>query len=127
MKLRRLNTIVGERDKSMLTWRKSSALSIPLLLLLLVSTVPTATARGKDKISYGEGLIVNIPLPETEVEQVVEEVAQDGVIRGTKEYNKDEFVGGAKAADSSHVFPAWDQGGRVTNKRPRPTRSTPRR
>ena len=116
MKLRRLNTIVGERDKSMLTWRKSSALSIPLLLLLLVSTVPTATARGKDKISYGEGLIVNIPLPETEVEQVVEEVAQDGVIRGTKEYNKDEFVGGAKAADSSHVFPAWDQGGRVIYK-----------
>ena len=100
----------------MLTWRKSSALSIPLLLLLLVSTVPTATARGKDKISYGEGLIVNIPLPETEVEQVVEEVAQDGVIRGTKEYNKDEFVGGAKAADSSHVFPAWDQGGRVIYK-----------
>ena len=79
--------------------------------------VPTALARrGKDKISYGEGLIVNIPLPETEVEQVVEDVAQNGVIRGTKEYNKDEFVGGAKAADSSHVFPAWEQGGRVIYK-----------
>jgi hypothetical protein len=101
----------------MLTRLCSSALSIPLLLVLLVSMVPTANgARGKDKISYGEGLIVNIPLPETEVEQVVEEVAQDGVIRGTKEYNKDEFVGGAKAADSSHVFPAWDQGGRVIYK-----------
>ncbi|MGB8580049.1 MAG: hypothetical protein WCD47_04460 [Candidatus Sulfotelmatobacter sp.] len=61
-------------------------------------------------------MIVNIPLPESEVEQVVEEVAQNGVIRGTKEYNKDEFVAGAKAADSSHVFPAWDQGGRVIYK-----------
>ncbi len=79
--------------------------------------VPPALARrGKNKISYGEGLIVNIPLPESEVEQVVEEVAQDGVIRGTKEYNKDEFVAGAKAADSSHVFPAWEQGGRVIYK-----------
>ncbi len=120
MKLRRLTTIVGERDKSMLTWPKSSALPIPLLLLfffLLVSMVPTALARpGKNKVSYGEGLIVNIPLPESEVEQVVEEVAQNGVIRGTKEYNKDEFVAGAKAADSSHVFPAWDQGGRVIYK-----------
>src|SRR6202042_3271999 len=25
----------------------------------------------------------------------------------------DEFVGGAKGADSSPVFPAWDQGGKV--------------
>ena len=108
---------VSQRDWPMLMRLNSSVLSISLLLLLLVSMVPTALARrGKDKISYGEGLIVNIPLPESEVEQVVEEVAQDGVIRGTKEYNKDEFVAGAKAADSSHVFPAWDQGGRVIYK-----------
>jgi hypothetical protein len=79
--------------------------------------VQTAVAgRRKDKVSYGEGFIVNIPLPESEVEQVVEDVAQNGVIRGTKEYNKDEFVGGAKAADSSNVFPAWEQGGRVIYK-----------
>jgi hypothetical protein len=101
----------------MLTRLNSSTLSIPLFLLLLVSMVPTAFAgRSKGKISYGEGLIVNIPLPESEVEQVVEDVAQSGVIRGTKEYNKDEFVGGAKAADSSDVFPAWEQGGRVIYK-----------
>lgn len=92
----------------------SPANSIPLvlLLLLLTSTIPL-TSRAKDKIAYGEGLIVNIPLPESEVEQVVEDVAQNGVIRGTKEYNKDQFVAGAKAADSSHVFPTWDQGGKV--------------
>ncbi|MGA8189424.1 MAG: hypothetical protein WB776_15980, partial [Candidatus Sulfotelmatobacter sp.] len=71
------------------------------------------TSRAKDKLAYGEGLIVNIPMPESEVEQVVEDVAQNGVIRGTKEYNKDQFVAGAKAADSSHVFPTWDQGGKV--------------
>src|SRR6202035_2565032 len=35
------------------------------------------------------------------------------VIRGTKEYNKDEFVGEAKAADSSRVFPPWNEGSKV--------------
>jgi hypothetical protein len=88
-----------------------------VVLLLLFSLGSTAfAAPGRNKISYGEGLIVNIPLPESEVEQVVEDVAQNGVIRGTKEYNKDQFVSGAKAANSSSVFPAWDQGGRVIYK-----------
>ena len=87
---------------------------IPALLVacLLAAPIPVA-GRSKDKISYGEGLIINIPVPVSEVEQVVQDVAQNGAIRGTKEYNKDEFVGGAKAADSSRVFPAWDQGGKV--------------
>lgn len=88
---------------------------VPLLLatlLLLAATLPLA-AREKDKLSYGEGLIVNIPLPESEVQQVVEDIAENGVIRGTKEYNKDEFVGGAKAATSCRVFPAWNEGGKV--------------
>jgi polyhydroxyalkanoate synthesis regulator phasin len=70
-------------------------------------------AKDKDKVSYGEGLIINIPIAESEVEQVVQDVAQNGVIRGTKEYNKDEFVAGAKAADSSRVFPPWNEGGKV--------------
>lgn len=82
------------------------------LLLLILATLPLA-GREKDKLPYGEGLIVNIPLPESEVEQVVQDVAQNGVIRGTKEYNKDEFVSGAKAASSSRVFPAWNEGGKV--------------
>jgi hypothetical protein len=44
---------------------------------------------------------------------VVQDVVQNGIIRGTKEYNKDEFVAGAQAASSSQVFPPWDQGGKV--------------
>jgi hypothetical protein len=83
-----------------------------LFLLVLAVSLPLA-AREKDKLPYGEGLIVNIPLPEIEVEQVVQDVAQNGVIRGTKEYNKDEFVSGATAAATSHVFPAWSEGGKV--------------
>ncbi len=81
-------------------------------LLLLLAPLPLA-AREKDKLPYGEGLIVNISSPESEVEQVVADVAQNGIIRGTKEYNKDEFVTGAQAASSSRVFPAWNEGGKV--------------
>ncbi len=83
-----------------------------LLLLLFVATLPLA-GREKSKLAYGEGLIVSVPLPAAEVEQVVEDVVQNGVIRGTKEYNKDEFISGAKPATSSHVFPPWTEGGKV--------------
>jgi polyhydroxyalkanoate synthesis regulator phasin len=50
---------------------------------------------------------------EAELLPVVEDIAQNGVIRGTKEYNNDEFIGGAKAATTCRVFPAWNEGGRV--------------
>ncbi len=93
--------------------------SVGRMLLVLVVVLAGALplqARDKNKLPYGEGLIVNIPLPESEVEQVVQDVAQNGTIRGTKEYNKDEFVAGAKAATSSPVFPAWDQEGKVLYK-----------
>jgi len=85
---------------------------LPLIVVLLVAVVPLA-GREKEKLSYGEGLIVNIPMPESQVAQVVEDVSDNGVIRGTKEYNKDEFVSGAKAAATSRVFPDWTGGGKV--------------
>jgi hypothetical protein len=87
------------------------------LVSLLVFAVPLPSAgKKKDGMAYGEGLIVNIPLPESEVLQVVGDIAANGIIRGTKEYNKDEFVTGAKAAISSRVFPEWKEGGEVVYK-----------
>jgi hypothetical protein len=74
---------------------------------------PFASGKEKDHPTYGAGLIVNIPLPESEVEQVVGDIAANGIIRGTKEYNKDEFVTGAKPANSSPVFDGWEQDGKV--------------
>lgn len=70
-------------------------------------------AREKDTTAYGEGLIVNVPYPESEVSQIVEDIVQNGIIRGTKEYNKDEYVSGATPASSTKVFPAWTEGGKV--------------
>ena len=99
---------IGARTR----WLSLTRISVIAGFLLLVAALPLA-GREKDRSPYGEGLIVNIPLPVSEVEQVVEDVAQNGVIRGTKEYNKDEFVSGAKAATSSSVFPPWNEGGKV--------------
>ncbi len=86
-----------------------------LLLLALTAAIPCEgrIKREKDVLQYGEGLIVNIPLPEPEVAQVVEDVAQNTIIHGTKEYNKDEYIAGAVAAASTPVFPAWTEGGKV--------------
>jgi hypothetical protein len=69
--------------------------------------------REKNVLQYGAGLIINVPSPEPEVAQVVQDVAQNTIIRGTKEYNKDEFVSGAVAVQSTPVFPAWQESGKV--------------
>lgn len=81
-------------------------------LLLTAAAVPSL-GREKDVLQYGAGLIVNIPLPELEVAQAVEDAAQNTIIRGTKEYNADEYVAGAAAVTSTPVFPAWTEGGKV--------------
>jgi hypothetical protein len=86
-----------------------------LLMVVLVVLMPVASvdAREKDVLRYGEGLIVNVPLPVDEVTQAVQDVVGNGIIRGTKEYNKDEYVRGAEAATSTPVFPAWTDPGKV--------------
>ena len=86
---------------------------IAAVFLLLAAAAVPSLGREKDVLQYGAGLIVNIPLPEPEVAQVVEDVAQNGIIRGTKEYNKDEYIEGAVAATSTPVFAAWTEGGKV--------------
>ena len=80
---------------------------------IVVLTASSLAARKKDAITYGAGLTVNIPLPEPEVAQVVRDVVQNGIIRGTKEYNKDEYITGATTALSTPVFAEWTEGGKV--------------
>src|SRR6202795_1239471 len=94
----------------------SCYLRVAAAFLLLTAAAIPSHGREKDVLQYGAGLIVNVPLPEPEVAQVVEDVAQNSFIRGTKEYNKDEYVAGAVAATSTPVFPAWTEGGKVLYK-----------
>ena len=81
-----------------------------LLLLLVAKCLP---AREKEAIHYGMGLIINVPLPDSEVTPVVQDVVQNGIIRGTKEYEKDEYISGATAVGSTKAFPEWTEGGKV--------------
>lgn len=80
---------------------------------MAVAAMEPAAAREKDATQYGMGLIVNVPFPENEVAQIVQEIVQNGIIRGTKEYNKDEFVAGAESASSTRVFPEPIEAGKV--------------
>jgi len=81
--------------------------------LVLFVVLPLSARDKKDVVQYGQGLIVNVPAPEPDVIKAVDEVVQNGKIQGTKEYAKDEFVGGAIAASDSSVFPPWTEGGKV--------------
>jgi hypothetical protein len=85
---------------------------VGLTLLIVLTTLPLP-AREKDAIHYGTGILVNVPFPESEVVQAVQEVVQNGIIRGSKEYNKDEYITGAEAVSSINVFPRWKEGGQV--------------
>jgi len=89
---------------------RPSTLAVFLIFLLSACSV---LAREKDATQYGMGLIVNVPFPESQVTQVVRDVVQNGIIRGTKEYNKDEYVSGANASDSTPVFKPWTESGIV--------------
>ena len=101
------------RDWRVTHWEGPRAAGRILLLCLLFAMALPLAGRTKDKLTYGEGLVVNIAMRESEVEQVVQDVTENGIIRGTKEYNKDEFVSGAKPATTSPVFPPWKEGGKV--------------
>lgn len=106
--------MIRKTPRGMLNLVRSSRCTrqLPTILLLSLVVIPLA-AREKDGAVYGMGLIVNVPFPETEVAQVVEEIVQNGLIRGTKEYNKDEYITGATPATSTRVFPPWTEGGKV--------------
>ena len=97
-------------------WRSRSAstvlwkMGVVLIFSLAALRLP---AREKEAIQYGAGLIVNVPFSESEVSQVVQDMVQNGIIRGTKEYNKDEYVTGATVASSTRAFKEWTEGGKV--------------
>lgn len=98
------------------TWQRPagliSALASIVIPVFLVG-VPAAVSREKDAMQHGAGIIINVPFPEDQVAQVVQDVVQNGIIRGTKEYNKDPYVSGATSVSSTRLFRKWEAGGEV--------------
>ncbi len=85
------------------------------MLLLLLNLAPPLHAREqkKKKADYGAGLSTEISSPEDTVVQAVEAVVNDGIIQGSKEYNKDKFVDRAMPAASSSLFAEYQGPGKV--------------
>jgi len=80
-----------------------------LLLVLAMATLGTAKERHADGT-----LSTEVPSSFETVTQAVSEVASDGVIRGTAEYQTDTQILGAEAAESSpFLTPEVPQGARV--------------
>ena len=82
-----------------------------LIVVILIS--PLQAREKARRVDYGAGLRVEIESPESEVLQAVEDVADDGIIQGTREYNKDENISGASSVASTPVFPAWTGPGKA--------------
>ena len=97
---------------SFLRWFTSPRYVLCAAVLVFLA-LPAAGRDKKDAVHYGAGLIVNLPAPESEVVNAVQEVVQNGIIRGTKEYSKDEYISGATPAPDSRYFPTWTEGGKV--------------
>jgi hypothetical protein len=82
--------------------------------LAITALVASTLAREKSLArDYGQGLTVNVPVSEKELVQAVQDVAADGMIEGTKEYNKDEYVSGAEAVPGTSAFQKWTGDGQV--------------
>ena len=92
-------------------------LVLVVLSVCWLSAVPLLHAREhkrKPKAEdYGLGFSTEIAAPEREVLQAVEDVVNDGIIQGSKEFNKDKYVESATPADSSSLFPEWKGPGQI--------------
>ena len=87
--------------------------SAGLCLLMLWLAPPLQADKHRRKEDYGLGFVSEIQAPESETIEAVEAVADDGIIEGSKEYNKDKYIEKAVAATASDAFPEWKDRGKV--------------
>ena len=92
--------------------RKIKAWFSSILVMSSLCVVCTISAKSKQQ-DYGQGFSTQISSPEEEVLQAVRDVVADGIIQGTKEYNKDEYVTGAEEVSTTSAFSKWNGPGQV--------------
>ena len=97
--------------------RRDAVVIIVFAVVFLLGTVPPLQGRGhKKKVAsedYGLGFSTEIAAPESEVVKAVEAIVNNGIIQGSKEFNKDQYIESASAATSSPLFPQWKEPGKV--------------
>ncbi|HWY57801.1 MAG TPA: SH3 domain-containing protein [Terriglobales bacterium] len=89
------------------------AFAVLSVLWLAFTVAPLHGRAHKKKEEYGLSFSTEIAAPESEVLEAVQAVVEDGIIKGSFEYNKDKYIGQASSAESSPLFPQWSDPGRV--------------
>jgi hypothetical protein len=89
------------------------ALVVLTISWLAFTITPLHGRDHKKHEDFGLGFSTEIDAPESEVLQAVGTVADNGIIQGSFEYNKDKYIGNASAATSSNLFPEWKDPGTV--------------
>jgi len=93
-----------------------SRTTIAVVLLLLIAAAPLLARDKTKKEEYGLGYSTEVPAPESEALEALQDVVNNGIIEGSKEYSKDKYIEKAAAADSSPLFPKWTGSGIVLYK-----------
>ena len=65
---------------------------------------------------WGEGFSVDLDQPYDQVLRIVQQVTNDGIIRGTYQYKGTNQLDGAESVKTSPAFPKWTGGGTVLYK-----------
>jgi Skp family chaperone for outer membrane proteins len=86
---------------------------IVLAVLLLVLPPRLRAGEKQPKENYGFGFAVDLTIPEDEVLDALEQVVGDGIIQGSKEYSRDQYIEKAEPATTSDLFPKWIGPGKV--------------
>jgi hypothetical protein len=108
-----LTSSQGVKESPQASQRLRVPFAAAMLLLLLNFSLPVQGREQKKKADYGMGFSSEISAPQDVVVQAVEAVVNDGVIQGSKEYNKDKFVEKAFPATFSSLFAEYKGPGKV--------------
>ena len=93
---------------------QSFAAALNTVCFLFLTVLPLHGGEHPKKTEhYGAVFSTQITAPESEVLKAVELNVNNGIIQGSKEFNKDKYIESATAAESSPLFPAWKEPGKV--------------
>ena len=106
----------GRSLATRLPQRNQFLIAVSAILFLLWAGSSLHGREHKRKIAsedYGLVFSTEITSPESEVLKAVEAIVNNGIIQGSKEFNKDKYIENASAATSSPLFPEWKEPGKV--------------
>jgi Skp family chaperone for outer membrane proteins len=105
---------VSPDDGTCSPWQRNRSKVVGFCVCLIVAICAKPLgAKTKQAQDYGGGLSVSVPAAEPELLRAVQDVVADGVIQGSKEYSKDEYISGAESVANTRVFPKWTGPGEV--------------